>query len=179
MDKIDQGSRQGKRNGLLLTVLALALASASVCQARVHSVSGVVQARYFNENLSDWDNQTISVFYDDLHRVILMGGHGRGKVSVRLDQAELSRLKAALKLGSMRLKRRRGQEGVLELFRVIHGAGPGTHGLTLSYWSGDDQVAGAIVLFLQDDDNSLSQMELYLNEVQVRVLLKRLASVPM
>lgn len=148
------------------------------CQAGIHAVEGTVAARYFDETRSTWDQTTIAVFYDDARHVILMGGHGREKASVRMGHEELEPLFDALREGRSRLLKDLSGGDVLELFRVIRGAGPYTHGVTISYWSGSADLSGAIVLFLQDDDNPLSTMELYLGEEQIDTLLERLSVVP-
>jgi len=158
-------------------LLALALVGQN-CQAAIHAVEGAVPARYFNETRSAWDQTTISVFYDDQGHVILMGGHGREKASVRMNHDEFGLLREALQDGRGRLLRNLGQADILELFRIIRGDGPYTHGMTVSYWSGSVELAGAVVLFLQDDENLLSKMELYLDEGQIENLLDQLSRVP-
>lgn len=147
-------------------------------EAAIHAVDGTVQARYFNETRSAWDRTTISIFYDDDQHVTLMGGYGRGKAGVRLIRDEFDMLRSALKQGQARLQRNLNQEDILELFRVIRGDGPYAHGMTVSYWSGSAELGGAVVLFLQDDENPLSKMELYLGDEEVRALSDLLARVP-
>ena len=148
------------------------------CQAGIHAVEGTVPARYFDETRSTWDQTTISVFYDDARHVTLMGGHGRGKASVRMTREEFEPLVDALREGRSHLIKDLDTGEILELFRVIRGSGPYTHGMTVSYWSGSADLSGAIVLFLQDDDNPLSKMELYLDEGQTETLLSRRSAIP-
>ena len=168
-------SKPSRLGGLGLGFLAIVGLN---CEAAVHAVDGTVAARYFNETRSAWDNTTISVFYDDQRRVTLMGGHGRGKVAVRMNEEEFRVLQGALRDGRARLLRNISQEDILELFRIIRGSGPYTHGMTVSYWSGNADLAGAVVLFLQDDDNLLSKMELYLDNDEIKDLLDQLSRVP-
>lgn len=158
--------------GCLLTCAALN------CDAAIHAVDGTVSARYFNDSRSAWDRTTISVFYDDQEHVTLMGGHGRGKAAVRMSHEEFDMLRSALRQGRDRLRRNLSREDILELFRIIRDDGPYTHGMTVSYWSGSSELAGAVVLFLQDDDNLLSKMELYLDDDEIGALLDQLSRVP-
>lgn len=174
--EFSQGGRA--RSSLLMLGVALCLFLSLNCEAAIHAVDGTVSARYFNEARSAWDKTTISVFYDDQHQVTLMGGHGREKASVRMNHDEFDLLRDALKDGRTRLSRNLDRQDILELFRVIRGSGPYTHGMTVSYWSGNADLAGAIVLFLQDDDNLLSRMELYLDDEEIKALLSQLSRVP-
>lgn len=164
--------------GIALSAGVLLALLAGNCEAAIHAVEGTVPARYFNETRSAWDHTTISIFYDDDQHVTLMGGHGRGKASVRMDRDEFDMLRSALRQGQARLQRNLNQGDVLELFRIVRDDEPYSHGMTVSYWSGSADLGGAVVLFLQDDDNPLSKMELYLGEEEVRGLLDQLARVP-
>jgi len=88
------------------------------CQAGIHAVEGTVPARYFDETRSTWDQTTISVFYDDARHVTLMGGHGRGKASVRMTREEFEPLVDALREGRSHLIKDLDTGEILELFRV-------------------------------------------------------------
>ncbi len=179
MRSTSRSERPAGQPAAALSALLIAGLLALPAAAAIQYAPGFVPGRVFDPATSAWERRLISLYRDDLGRITIRGGNGRGRVEVGLSVEEARRLGRAIESGLSRLRQSpaEGDAGaVVELLRIVHGRGVDVHGLAVSLLDAGPEGDGPVLqLFLQDRERPIVHMALYLGPEQAERLDRLLA----
>ena len=163
---------------LYAILVGLAVPCATFAQTR--DVEGKAVGRYHNDVWELWSDQPVSVYVDDKSNVYVRGGDSLLKAVGHFPGARLKDVIGLLEKSIDWSKK--AKENKLEITKPLGSFVTGTEfqkqGIDLVFFSADKGNQTDVILTIQDFDNMLSKISLYLNPEQVAQLVALLKKVP-